>query len=109
MPQNTYFTYILASRRNGTLYTGVTSDLERRVAEHRAGLGGAFTRRYKVHRLVWFEEHGNVEQAILRERRIKKWRRAWKLEMIEKGNPGWRDLVGGERAGCGSGSPLSRG
>ena len=90
--EHRYFTYILASRRNGTLYTGVTGNLAGRVAEHREALREGFTRKYGVHILVWFEEFADVHDAILREKRIKKWRRAWKLELIEKSNPGWTDL-----------------
>ena len=84
--------YLLASGRNGTLYAGVTSDLVQRVAQHREGAMG-FTARYGVKRLVWFEPHGTMEQAILREKRIKKWNRAWKLALIEAANPDWRDLA----------------
>jgi putative endonuclease len=92
--------YILASRPNGTLYTGVTSDLLRRVWEHRSGLVEGFTERYRVHHLVYFEFHDNIEDAIRREKQIKKWRRAWKIDLIEESNPRWRDLwptiIGGE-------------
>ena len=84
--------YLLASRRNGTLYTGVTSDLVTRVAKHRAGTIPGFTRDYGVRMLVWFEQHATMEQAI-REKRIKKWKRVWKLELIEATNPDWRDLA----------------
>jgi putative endonuclease len=84
--------YILASLRNGTLYVGVTSDLVRRVREHRSGAVGGFTRDYGVHTLVFAEFHETMEDAILREKRIKRWRRAWKLELIEQHNPQWRDL-----------------
>jgi putative endonuclease len=84
--------YILASRRNGTLYVGITSDLARRVWEHRSGAIEGFTRDYGVRRLVFAEFHDTIESAILREKRIKKWRRAWKLELIEQHNPQWRDL-----------------
>ena len=87
-----YFVYMLASRRNGTLYTGVTNDLARRVSEHRDGFVPGFTREYGVKMLVWFEHHTDIEQAILREKRIKRWRRAWKLNLIETANPDWRDL-----------------
>jgi putative endonuclease len=84
--------YILASRRNGTLYVGVTSDLPRRVWEHRSGVVQGFTSDYSVYRLVFAEVHPTMESAILREKRIKRWRRAWKLALIEKGNSEWRDL-----------------
>ena len=85
--------YILASQRNGTLYTGVTSDLVKRVHEHRGNAVPGFTRDYGVKRLVWFEIHETIESGIVREKRIKKWNRAWKLELIEKSNPAWRDLA----------------
>jgi putative endonuclease len=84
--------YILASGRNGTLYVGVTSDLRKRVAEHRAGFVEGFTKDYGVKDLVWYEVHGESIAAITREKRIKKWNRLWKLTLIEKSNPEWRDL-----------------
>ena len=84
--------YILASRRNGTLYTGVTSNLPQRVWQHKNGDGSDFTKKYRVHMLVYFEVHEDMENAITREKRIKKWNRAWKLRLIERGNPSWRDL-----------------
>ncbi|MBI4185326.1 MAG: GIY-YIG nuclease family protein [Proteobacteria bacterium] len=84
--------YILASKRNGTLYVGVTNDVVRRVWEHKSGTVGGFTKTYGVHRLVHAEFHETMPEAILREKRIKKWRRAWKIELIERGNPQWRDL-----------------
>lgn len=92
MREHSYFVYILASHRNGTLYVGVTNDLVRRVGEHREGKVPGFTKKYGVTMLVWFEQHQYVNDAILREKRIKRWLRAWKLEMIEKMNPQWRDL-----------------
>jgi putative endonuclease len=85
--------YILASRRNGTLYTGVTSELPVRIHRHRTGAVPGFTRDYGVRLLVWFEPHETMESAILREKRIKKWNRAWKLQLIETDNPDWRDLA----------------
>lgn len=88
----TYWVYILASRRNGTLYVGVTNDLARRAYEHRMGQGGSFTRRYSVKHLVWAEEHTEINEAIAREKQIKRWERAWKLRLIEEGNPDWNDL-----------------
>ena len=94
-----YWVYILASDRNGTLYVGVTNDLYARVMEHREGLVPGFTKRYGVKRLVYFEEHSDIEAAIAREKSIKRWRRAWKLQLIEQTNPQWRDLwleIGGE-------------
>ncbi|MGH6988228.1 MAG: GIY-YIG nuclease family protein [Caulobacteraceae bacterium] len=87
-----FWTYILASRRNGTLYTGCTDDLIWRVTQHKEHQLPGFTDRYGVTRLVWYEEHDSREEAFLRERRIKRWRRAWKIALIETGNPGWRDL-----------------
>jgi putative endonuclease len=84
--------YILASERNGTLYVGVTSDLARRVFEHRSSIEESFTRRYGVHRLVFAEFHDTMPDAILREKRIKRWRRSWKLVLIERDNPQWLDL-----------------
>jgi len=84
--------YILASRPNGTLYVGVTSDLLRRVWEHKNNVVEGFTRRYSVHHLVYYELHDDMSAAIIREKRIKKWNRAWKIELIEKGNSSWQDL-----------------
>ncbi|MBL8894376.1 MAG: GIY-YIG nuclease family protein [Rhizobiales bacterium] len=84
--------YILASRRNGTLYVGVTSDLCNRVLQHREGTVAGFTRRYGVKNLVWFESHDTMDGAITREKQIKEWRRAWKIELVEKTNPNWVDL-----------------
>ena len=87
-----YYVYILASQRNGTLYIGVTNDLERRVFEHKRGDGGGFTRKYHVHRLVWFQEFGDIHDAIAREKQLKGWNRAWKIRLIEERNSGWNDL-----------------
>ena len=84
--------YILASKRNGTLYIGVTSDLVRRVWEHRNSLVAGFTQKYCVHRLVHFEAYDRMVDAIAREKELKKWRRQWKIELIEERNPGWSDL-----------------
>jgi putative endonuclease len=84
--------YIPPSKRNGTLYVGVTSDIARRAWQHRSNAVGGFVRDYGVHRLVFVEFHETIADAILREKRIKKWRRAWKLELIERHNPQWRDL-----------------
>ena len=84
--------YLLASGRNGTLYVGVTSNLARRVWQHREHLGDGFTARYDVTKLVWYEQHDTMESAIIREKRIKKWNRAWKVQLIEAMNPEWRDL-----------------
>ena len=85
--------YIMASARNGTLYTGVTSHLIQRIVQHRDGSFDGFTKRYGVKRLVWFELAGTMELAIAREKRIKNWQRQWKIELIEAGNPQWRDLA----------------
>ena len=87
-----FHVYILASKRNGTLYIGSTDDLYRRTAEHKAHNRSGFTDKYAVTRLVWFEAHETRESAFIRERRMKVWRRAWKIELIERFNPGWRDL-----------------
>jgi putative endonuclease len=88
-----YYVYILASQRNGTLYVGVTSDLARRIFEHRSNAVSGFVKTYRVYRLVYAEFHTTMVEAILREKRIKKWRRAWKLELIERQNPLWLDLA----------------
>jgi putative endonuclease len=84
--------YILASKRNGALYVGVTSDLPGRMYEHREGLVPGFTRRYAVKQLIWYENHLRIEDAIQREKNLKRWLRAWKLDLIEKSNPEWLDL-----------------
>ena len=84
--------YILASARNGTLYIGVTSDLIKRVWEHKNNLVDGFTRKYRVHDLVYFEIHDDMEVAISREKQIKKWNRSWKRRLIEEHNPKWKDL-----------------
>jgi putative endonuclease len=87
-----FYIYILASRRNGTLYVGMTDNLVRRVWMHKEGVLPGFTKEYSVTLLVWYEVHESRESAFTRERQIKKWKRSWKLEMIEKTNPSWRDL-----------------
>lgn len=84
--------YILASKRNGTLYVGVTSDLTARVWQHRNDIVEGFTKKYGVHMLVYFELHDDMTSAIVREKRLKKWNRAWKLRLIEEKNPDWNDL-----------------
>jgi putative endonuclease len=89
-----FFVYILASRRNGTLYVGMTDNLARRVWEHQTGAVAGFTKRYGVKTLVWYEPHESREGAFQRERQLKKWNRAWKLKLIEVRNPDWRDLTG---------------
>jgi len=86
------YVYIMASKRNGTLYIGVTSDLPKRVWEHREGVIGGFTRKYGCKMLVWYEAHDGIDEARLRELRMKEWKRAWKLEAIERLNPNWDDL-----------------
>ncbi|SHG35447.1 GIY-YIG nuclease family protein [Massilia sp. CF038] len=86
------YVYIMASKPYGTLYTGVSTDLVRRVWEHREEFLECFTSTYHVHRLVWYEIHGDVMEAVAREKRIKKFKRAWKISLISKSNPTWRDL-----------------
>jgi putative endonuclease len=105
-----FWVYILASDRNGTLYIGSSDDLPRRIWEHRSGAVPGFTRRYGVKKLVWCEAHDTRESALLRERRMKKWNRRWKLQLVERANPAWRDLAP-ELALADSvpGSPLPRG
>ena len=88
-----FHVYIMASRRNGTLYTGMTDDLNRRIWQHQTGALPGFTRKYGVKMLVWHEPHETRESAFLRERALKKWNRDWKLELIEAQNPDWRDLA----------------
>jgi putative endonuclease len=94
--ERTYYVYILASRKYGALYVGVTSDLVVRVSTHRDELIRGHTSRYHIHRLVHYEEYDSIEDAIVREKRLKKWLRSWKIELIEKENPQWDDLY--ERA-----------
>ncbi|MFN2100242.1 GIY-YIG nuclease family protein [Altererythrobacter sp. MF3-039] len=87
------FVYILASKRNGTLHIGVTSDLIARIYQHRNETFEGFTKQHSIKRLVWFEVHEDMEAAIIREKQLKKWNRAWKIRLIEEGNPNWRDLA----------------
>jgi putative endonuclease len=87
-----YYVYILASRRNGTLYVGVTNDVMRRAWEHKSDFIQGFTKRYGVHILVWYELHNDINVAIAREKRLKRWNRAWKVRLIEESNSGWNDL-----------------
>ena len=87
-----YYVYVLASTKNGTLYVGVTSDLEKRLVEHRDKVFDGFTKKYDVTRLVYFEETNDVNAAIAREKQIKKWNREWKINLIKKINPDWKDL-----------------
>ena len=86
------YVYIMASKRNGTLYVGITSDLVRRVYEHKNNLADGFTKKHAVHDLVYFEVTEAVDSAIRREKQLKKWNRAWKIQLIEKMNPGWEEL-----------------
>jgi putative endonuclease len=92
MRDHLYFVYMLASGHYGTLYIGVTNDLERRLHQHREGLIPGFTKKYGVKKLVWFEMHGDIREAIAREKRLKRWRRDWKISLIEENNPHWTDL-----------------
>ncbi len=87
-----FYVYIVASQKNGTLYIGFTPDLNRRIHEHRKKLGEGFTKTYDVNRLVYYETYSDAESAIKREKQLKEWKRAWKLELIEKENSGWNDL-----------------
>ncbi len=87
-----FYVYILCSKRNGTLYTGVTSNLVKRVYEHKNNLADGFTKKYNVHLLIWYEVHQTAESAITREKQIKAWKRSWKLRLIEEHNPEWNDL-----------------
>ncbi|GAA6199527.1 GIY-YIG nuclease family protein [Aquicoccus sp. SU-CL01552] len=93
MRRHDYYVYLVTNRPHGTLYCGVTNDLLRRLWEHRSGHADGFTRRYRCRRLVWFEHHTEIGEAILREKRIKKWRRAWKDALIQARNPDWSDLA----------------
>lgn len=92
MPEKRFWVYILASKPSGVLYVGVTSDLLKRIHQHRMAANPGFTAKYYVKRLVYFEEHGNAEAAILREKRIKKWYRSMKIDLVERSNPAWDDL-----------------
>jgi len=96
-----YYVYIMASGRKGTLYIGVTNDLEKRVAEHKSGKFGGFTNQYAVHDLVHFESTNDVREAIAREKQLKNWKRQWKIELIVKNNPEWRDLAVDSGSGAG--------
>lgn len=88
-----YAVYLLASKKNGTLYVGVTNNLKRRVYEHKMNIVDGFTHKYAVHQLVYYEAHRSIESAIRREKQLKKWNRAWKVGLIEKHNPQWNDLT----------------
>ena len=87
-----YYVYILASRRHGTLYIGVTNSVQKRLGQHRNGKGSSFVKTYAVYRLVHVESYERAEEAIMREKQLKKWKRNWKIELIERENPEWRDL-----------------
>ena len=100
----TYFVYLLASKPYGTLYIGVTNDIIRRVEQHRAGEGSKFTRKYKVYTLVWYQQFGDIREAIQREKTMKEWPRAWKTNLIEHDNPHWVDLFPSLPGVC----PISR-
>ena len=88
-----YYTYIMAGGRNGALYIGLTDNLKQRVSEHKTGQGSAFTKHNKINKLVHFEVFHSAQDAALREKRLKKWNRAWKIKLIEENNPGWEDLT----------------
>ncbi|UOY05406.1 GIY-YIG nuclease family protein [Muricauda sp. SCSIO 64092] len=88
-----YYVYILTNKKNGTLYIGISNDLERRIWEHRNKLVEGFTKKYSLNRLVYFEQYQYVNDAILREKRLKKWKRQWKINLIEEENPEWNDLA----------------
>ena len=92
MNSNYYYIYILTSKPYGTLYISVTNDLVRRVWEHKNDFVEGFTRKYGIHTLIYYEQCENIESAITREKQLKKWKRRWKLDLIEKMNPGWKDL-----------------
>ena len=92
MSESRGYVYILCNERYGTLYVGVTSDLVKRVWEHKEHLVPGFTTKYRIDRLVWFENHESIEEAITREKQIKEWRRDWKVNLIQSANPDWRDL-----------------
>ena len=94
------YVYILTNRPHGTLYTGVTSDLVRRVYMHRKGVVAGFTKRYNLKKLVFYEKHEYIQDAIVREKRIKEWKRAWKVKLIEENNPDWRDLYSDIVSSC---------
>lgn len=92
MEEKQYFVYILASKKYGTLYVGVTSNLIQRIYQHKEGLDEGFTKKHSVHHLAYYETHSDIYEAITREKRIKKWNRQWKINLIEQNNPQWVDL-----------------
>jgi putative endonuclease len=91
--ERSFWVYLMASRKGGAIYVGVTSDLAHRTFQHKEGLGGIHTSRYRIRRLVYAEKHRTAIEAIEREKRLKKWKRAWKVALIEEGNPDWNDLT----------------
>ena len=95
MEEKQYYVYLLASKRYGTLYTGVTSDLAKRIYEHKEGLVQGFTKKYNINQLVYYEVHSDIYEAITREKQIKKWNRQWKINLIEQDNPQWLNLANG--------------
>ena len=95
MPPRTFYVYIMASKKNGTLYIGMTNNLVRRVYEHKTNMNEGFTQKYGVHRLVYYESTNDVTAAITREKQMKKWKREWKINLIEERNPNWDDLSDG--------------
>ncbi|MFH1190652.1 MAG: GIY-YIG nuclease family protein [Candidatus Omnitrophota bacterium] len=92
MDEKAYYVYIMTNKKDGTLYIGVSNDLNRRAYEHKSGLVDGFTKKYHLRHLVYYEVHGDPVEAILREKQMKKWYRRWKIELIEKINPEWKDL-----------------
>ena len=92
MLQKSYYVYMLASKKYGTLYIGVTSQLLNRIYQHKQNVAPRFTSKYKVHQLIYFEEHVEIHEALLREKQLKKWHRDWKINLIEQNNPEWLDL-----------------
>ena len=105
MHNKVYYVYILASKKNGTLYVGVTNNLKRRIYEHKGKLIEGFTNKYNVSQLIYFEQYSDIREALTREKRLKKWNRAWKVALIEKTNPEWEDLYYKLNV---SGCPISR-
>jgi putative endonuclease len=87
-----FFVYILATRKDGPLYVGVTSNLQKRIYDHKSGAVRGYKKRFNIDRLVWFERHESAEAAIIKEKQLKRWRRQWKIELIESANPKWNDL-----------------
>ncbi len=92
MFQNDYYVYLIANDKKGTIYIGVTNDLERRVLEHKESINKGFSSKYKTNKLVYYESYNDIAEAIEREKQLKKWNRRWKLDLIERDNPNWEDL-----------------